>query len=94
MSEAEAIIEAGRVRFRPIVMTSLALIAGMIPIAIGLNEVSNQRRGLGMAVIGGVISSTLLALVLIPAVYSYMEKLKRFINRFTSKLVTQDVKND
>lgn len=90
MPEKEAIIEAGRVRFRPIVMTSLCLVAGMIPVAIGLNEVSNQRRGLGMAVIGGVISSTLLALVLIPAVYSYMEKLKRFIGKYASRLVTAD----
>jgi hypothetical protein len=55
----DAIIEAGRTRLRPILMTSVALIAGMIPIAIGLNEVSNQRTSLGAAVIGGVISSTL-----------------------------------
>lgn len=86
----EAIIEAGRTRLRPILMTSLALIAGMVPVAIGLNEVSNQRRSLGIAVIGGVISSTLLTLIVIPAVFTYMEKVRAFLLRFGSKLVTAD----
>lgn len=89
-SRSEAIIEAGRVRLRPILMTSLALIAGMIPVAIGLNEVSNQRTSLGVAVIGGVVSSTLLTLIVIPAVFSYMESLRGFLLRLGSRLVTKD----
>lgn len=89
-SRVEAIIEAGRVRLRPILMTSLALIAGMIPIAIGLNEVSNQRSSLGAAVIGGVVSSTFLTLIVIPAVFNYMEVIRTFLLRFGSKMVTQD----
>ncbi len=90
MSRVDAIIEAGRTRLRPILMTSLALIAGMIPIAIGLNEVSNQRSSLGAAVIGGVISSTLLTLIVIPAVFSYMESLRLWLLKFGNKLITQD----
>lgn len=64
----ESAIREGSVRrLRPILMTSLALIAGTIPIAIGLNEASAQRTSMGFAIIGGVISSTLLTLVLLPA---------------------------
>ena len=62
----------------------------MVPVAIGLNEVSNQRRSLGIAVIGGVISSTLLTLIVIPAVYTYMEKIRAYLLRFGSMLVTAD----
>lgn len=90
-SRAEAIVEAGKVRLRPILMTSFALIAGMVPVAIGLNEVSNQRTSLGVAVIGGVISSTLLTLIVIPAVFSYMETLRGVLVRIGSRFVTKDV---
>ncbi|MBX3021193.1 MAG: efflux RND transporter permease subunit [Bdellovibrionales bacterium] len=86
----DAIVEAGKVRLRPILMTSFALIAGMVPVAVGLNEVSNQRTSLGVAVIGGVLSSTLLTLIVIPAVFSYMEILRSWLLRFGSKLVTKD----
>src|SRR5690606_21247150 len=89
-SRAEAIIEAGRTRLRPILMTSLCLIAGMVPVAIGLNEVSNQRRSLGMSVIGGVVSSTFVTLIVIPAVFSYMENIRGFLLRFATKLVTAE----
>ncbi len=65
---AEALIEAGRTRLRPILMTSMALVAGTLPVAIGLNEASKQRTGMGWVIIGGVISSTLLSLVVVPAV--------------------------
>jgi HAE1 family hydrophobic/amphiphilic exporter-1 len=74
----DAIIKAGRVRLRPILMTSIALVAGMLPIAIGLSEVSSQRAGMGVAVIGGVISSTLLTLIVIPAVYSDIERFREW----------------
>jgi len=76
MNMADAVIEAGRVRLRPILMTTLALIAGMLPIAIGLNEASKQRTAMGVAVIGGLISSTLLTLVVVPAAFSYMERFR------------------
>ncbi|EMY78287.1 RND transporter, Hydrophobe/Amphiphile Efflux-1 (HAE1)/Heavy Metal Efflux (HME) family, permease protein [Leptospira weilii serovar Ranarum str. ICFT] len=77
----EAIIEAGRERLRPILMTSFALIAGMLPIAIGLNEASKQRTSMGVAIIGGLISSTILTLVVVPAAFSYIEKLNQLVRR-------------
>lgn len=63
-------------RVRPILMTSMTLIVGMLPVAYGLNEVSKQRMSMGIAVIGGVLSSTLLTLVVVPAVYSYFERFR------------------
>ncbi|WP_413580699.1 efflux RND transporter permease subunit [Bdellovibrio sp. HCB288] len=70
----EALIHAGFTRLRPIIMTSLALIAGMVPVAIGLNEASKGRTSLGIVVIGGTISSTLLTLYVIPALHLYVER--------------------
>lgn len=74
----EAVVEAGRVRLRPILMTTLALIAGMLPIAIGMNEASKQRTAMGVAVVGGLISSTLLTLLVVPAAFSYLERYRRW----------------
>lgn len=79
MDRPEAILRACRTRLRPILMTSLALIAGMIPVAVGLNEASSQRTSLGVAVIGGVISSTLLTLVLVPAAFIYIDRFRVWI---------------
>ncbi len=76
MERNEAMILAGRTRLRPILMTTFALIAGMLPIAIGLNEASAQRTSMGVAVIGGLISSTALTLVVIPAAYSYIDRFR------------------
>lgn len=76
LSLYDAIIASGKSRLRPILMTSFALIAGMIPLAIGLNEASKQRTSMGIAVIGGLVSSTLLTLVVIPAAYSYIERFR------------------
>ncbi len=76
MDHSSAVIEAGKTRLRPILMTTFALIAGMIPIALGLNEASSQRTSMGVAIIGGLISSTLLTLVVVPAAYSYIENFR------------------
>lgn len=82
----EAILRACRTRLRPILMTSLALIAGMVPIAIGLNEASAMRTSMGIAIIGGLISSTLLTLVVVPAAYGFVDDFRlaagRFFRRF------------
>lgn len=79
----EALIEAGRVRLRPIMMTTLALIAGMIPVALGLGEGADFRAPLGRAVIGGVITSTVLTLVVIPTIYEILyEWRKKWSARF------------
>jgi HAE1 family hydrophobic/amphiphilic exporter-1 len=69
LSVRDALISAGRIRLRPIMMTTLALIAGMVPVAIGHGEGADFRAPLGRAVIGGVIASTILTLVVIPTVY-------------------------
>ncbi len=82
----EAILLAGKNRLRPILMTSFALIAGFIPIAIGLNEASKQRTSMGIALIGGLISSTLLTLIIVPAAYTYIERFRLFTNRVFSKM--------
>ncbi len=74
-----AILEAGRVRLRPILMTSIALVAGMLPVAIGLNEASKQRTSMGVAIIGGLISSTLLTLIVIPAAFSFMDRFRVWV---------------
>lgn len=88
----EAILLAGKNRLRPILMTSFALIAGFIPIAIGLNEASKQRTSMGIALIGGLISSTLLTLIIVPAAYTYIERFRHFVNRIFSKVTGADVK--
>jgi HAE1 family hydrophobic/amphiphilic exporter-1 len=81
----DALIEAGRVRLRPILMTTVALIAGMIPVALGLGEGADFRAPLGRAVIGGTITSTLLTLLVIPTVYEIMvewrEKIRGLFHR-------------
>ena len=83
----EALIEAGRIRLRPIMMTTLALVAGMIPVAVGYGEGADFRAPLGRAVIGGVIASTVLTLVVIPTVYEIMEEWRsRLLTRFLPKL--------
>src|SRR5690606_26632168 len=76
MSRAEAVLLAGRTRLRPILMTTVALIAGMMPLAIGLNEASKQRTSMGWAIIGGLISSTILTLVAIPAAFIYIDRFR------------------
>jgi HAE1 family hydrophobic/amphiphilic exporter-1 len=74
-----ALIEAGRIRLRPIMMTTLALIAGMIPVALGLGEGADFRAPLGRAVIGGVITSTILTLVVIPTVYEILDEWREWL---------------
>jgi HAE1 family hydrophobic/amphiphilic exporter-1 len=81
MDRKEAIIRSCKTRLRPILMTSLALIAGMVPVAVGLNEASSQRTSLGVAVIGGVISSTLLTLLLVPAAFIYIDRFRVFTEK-------------
>ena len=76
LSMNDAIIRAGRVRLRPIVMTSLALAAGVLPVAIGMTALGAQRQSMGVAIISGVVSSTLLTLIVVPAAYGYIEKFR------------------
>jgi len=70
----EALIEAGAIRLRPILMTTVALIAGMLPVALGRGEGAQFRSPLGISVIGGVITSTLLTLIAIPTFYEILDE--------------------
>ena len=75
-SAVEAMTEAGRIRLRPILMTSVATIFGALPIALGLGAGATSRRPLGYAIIGGMLVSTLLTLYLVPAVFVVFERLR------------------
>jgi hydrophobic/amphiphilic exporter-1 (mainly G- bacteria), HAE1 family len=75
MAQFEALLEAGQVRLRPILMTTLAMIFGMLPMAIGLSDGGEQQAPMGRAVIGGIITSTLMTLVVVPVAYTYLDSL-------------------
>jgi hydrophobic/amphiphilic exporter-1 (mainly G- bacteria), HAE1 family len=77
----QALIEAGRVRLRPIVMTTMAMIFGMLPIAIGMGEGGGFRAPMARAVIGGLITSTLLTLVVVPVAYTYFDDFGGWVAR-------------
>jgi HAE1 family hydrophobic/amphiphilic exporter-1 len=79
MERAEALLMAARVRLRPILMTTLAMIFGMVPLAFALTEGSEQRAPMGQAVIGGVITSSLLTLVVVPVAYCYLDDLSQWL---------------
>ncbi len=83
---ATALAEAGRTRLRPILMTSMALIAGTLPVAIGLNEASKMRSSMGIAIIGGLITSTLLSLVVIPAAFLYIDRFRVSVGELFRKV--------
>ena len=76
-STHHALIEAGRRRLRPILMTTLTTILGLLPLALGIGEGSDAQAPLARAVVGGLAGSTLITLVLIPAVYSLFHPSKQ-----------------
>jgi multidrug efflux pump subunit AcrB len=78
----EAIMDAGQVRLRPILMTTLAMIFGMLPMAIGMGDGGETQAPMGRAVIGGVITSTLLTLVVVPVAYTYLDNLGKRASRW------------
>ncbi|WP_374074861.1 efflux RND transporter permease subunit [Bdellovibrio bacteriovorus] len=84
----EALVEAGKTRLRPILMTSFALIAGTLPVAIGLNEASKSRTAMGVAIIGGMISSTILTLIVVPAVFTYVDRFRVWANNIGGRLTS------
>lgn len=87
-SRSEALVEAGKTRLRPILMTSFALVAGTIPVAIGLNEASKSRTAMGVAIIGGILVSTVLTLIVVPAVFTYVDRFRVWANNFGSRLTS------
>jgi multidrug efflux pump subunit AcrB len=91
MERNEALIKAGLTRLRPILMTTFALIAGMLPLALGIAEVAKFRKGMGIAIIGGLLSSTFLTLVVIPAVFGYMDSLRMWLRSKTGRPLQREV---
>jgi HAE1 family hydrophobic/amphiphilic exporter-1 len=85
LNRHDALLMAARVRLRPILMTTLAMIFGMVPLAFALSEGSEMRAPMGQAVIGGVITSSLLTLVVVPVVYCYMDDLAQWLLKFWRK---------
>jgi HAE1 family hydrophobic/amphiphilic exporter-1 len=82
----EALIQAGAIRLRPILMTTFALIAGMTPVALGSGEGAQFRAPLGVAVIGGVITSTLLTLIAIPTFYEILSEAREGLGRLARRI--------
>ena len=81
LDRENALLLAAKVRLRPILMTTLAMVFGMVPLAFALTEGSEQRAPMGQAVIGGVITSSILTLVVVPVVYCYMDDLATWVRR-------------
>ena len=77
----QALLAAARVRLRPILMTTLAMVFGMVPLAFAVSEGSEQRAPMGQAVIGGVITSSLLTLVVVPVIYCWLDDLAAWARR-------------
>ena len=82
----DAILQAGTTRLRPILMTTSAMVMGMIPLALGLGEGGEQSAPMAHAVIGGVITSTLLTLVVVPVIFTLLDDVKNFSIRLFKKL--------
>ncbi len=87
MDRTQAMIEAGRKRARPIIMTSIAMSAGMLPSALGVGEGGSFRAPMAIAVIGGIIVSTILSLVVVPSFFLIMDDLSRLLAWIFGRLV-------
>ena len=85
LERGPALLLAARVRLRPILMTTLAMVFGMLPLALAVTEGSEQRAPMGQAVIGGVITSSLLTLVVVPVMYCYMDDLAVWARRLAGR---------
>ncbi|MFU8856932.1 MAG: efflux RND transporter permease subunit [Deferrisomatales bacterium] len=75
LSVHEALVEAGATRLRPILMTAISTVAGVVPVAVGIGVGSESRQPLAVAIAGGILSSTFLTLAVVPVAYSYLEQL-------------------
>ena len=89
VGRAEAILDAGRKRARPIVMTTIAMVAGMIPSALGIGDGGEFRAPMAIGVIGGLVVSTALSLVFVPSLYTVMDDLSGWTARLFRRMLTQ-----
>jgi hydrophobic/amphiphilic exporter-1 (mainly G- bacteria), HAE1 family len=92
----EALVEAAGTRLRPILMTAVATMAGVIPVALGIGIGSESRQPLGIAITGGMISSTVLTLVVVPVIYTYLDEFTRLglFSKIKKKVWVQDDKSE
>src|SRR5438093_234467 len=81
MSRTEALVEAGPTRLRPIVMTTTSVVVAIAPLALGLEEGSELLKAAAIVLIGGLITSTLLTLVFVPAMYTIFDDVQRWVRR-------------
>ncbi|MDZ4318808.1 MAG: efflux RND transporter permease subunit, partial [Phenylobacterium sp.] len=88
MPQREALIDACRERARPIVMTTVAMAAGMLPTALALEKGAEFRQPMAVAVIGGLITSTILSLVLVPVVYEFVDDFERWLKPRLARFIT------
>lgn len=82
----EAIMLAGKTRLRPILMTTMAMVMGMIPLALGIGDGAEQQAPMAHAIIGGVITSTLLTLIVVPVIYTYLDDMKNKVARIRKSI--------
>lgn len=90
MDRFNALVAAGKTRLRPILMTSFALIAGYVPIVIGLNPASRTRTSMGVALIAGVLLSTILTLIVVPALFVYVDRFRIWANKIGSRFTSHE----
>jgi len=91
MPVKEALIEAGAARFRPIMMTAFSTVAGVFPVALGIGVGNEMRQPMAVAIAGGLITSTLLTLLIVPVAYTYMESLRTMpiFKKLTKKVLVE-----
>ncbi|MBA4054697.1 MAG: acriflavin resistance protein, partial [Marivirga sp.] len=91
LSKMDAVVEASKLRLRPILMTSLAMALGSLPLALSLGAASSSRVPLGLVIVGGVIFSLILTLFVIPAMYSYLSRKRAQAENVVTRLQSQNV---
>jgi multidrug efflux pump len=83
LPKIDAVLHASRMRLRPILMTSLAMALGSLPLALSLGDASTSRVPLGVVIVGGVLFSLILTLFVIPAIYSYFSRARKHVAELT-----------